>query len=132
MEKSSPFSLPLRLRNLLWATTVVALLISAATAQAASGAHSQLLKLVDQDAAHWQQISKQIWDFAELGYHETKSSALLQEQLKAAGSRCRRVWPTNRRRSSPAMARADRSSGSSASLTPCLVSRSSRSPREIR
>jgi aminobenzoyl-glutamate utilization protein B len=46
-----------------------------------------LLKLVDQDASHWQQVSKQIWDYAELGYHETKSSDLLQEQLKAAGFR---------------------------------------------
>jgi aminobenzoyl-glutamate utilization protein B len=45
------------------------------------------MQLVDQNAAHWQQVSKQIWDYAELGYHETKSSDLLQEQLKAAGFR---------------------------------------------
>jgi aminobenzoyl-glutamate utilization protein B len=93
MEKSSPFSLslspslPVKPRMLLWMTAVVALLTGAATAQAASDAHAQLLKLVDQDSAHWQQVSKQIWDYAELGYHETKSSALLQEQLKAAGFR---------------------------------------------
>ena len=30
-------------------------------------------------------ISKQIWDFAELGYQEEKSSALLEEQLKKEG-----------------------------------------------
>jgi aminobenzoyl-glutamate utilization protein B len=30
-------------------------------------------------------ISKQIWDFAELGYMEEKSSALLQEQLRKEG-----------------------------------------------
>ncbi|NID09725.1 amidohydrolase [Fibrivirga algicola] len=30
-------------------------------------------------------ISKQIWDFAELGYQEEKSSLLLQEQLKKEG-----------------------------------------------
>ena len=93
MEKSSPISLslspslPMMSRTLLWAVAVVALLTGAAVAQVPSGAHAQLLKLVDQDAAHWQQVSKQIWDFAELGYHETKSSALLQEQLKAAGFR---------------------------------------------
>ena len=93
MEKSSPFSLslspslPLKPRMLLWTVAIVALLTGAAAAQAASGAHAQLLKLVDQDAAHWQQVSKQIWDYAELGYHETKSSDLLQEQLKAAGFR---------------------------------------------
>jgi len=89
MERSSPFSLSLspNFRTLLWVTAIVALLTGAASAQAASGTHAQLLKLVDQDAAHWQQISKQIWDYAELGYHETKSSELLQGQLKAAGFR---------------------------------------------
>lgn len=30
-------------------------------------------------------ISKQIWDFAELGYQEEKSSALLEEQLRKEG-----------------------------------------------
>jgi len=87
MEKSSPFSLSLspNYRTVLWTTAIVALLTGAASAQPASGTHAQLLKLVDQDAAHWQQVSKQIWDYAELGYHETKSSELLQEQLKAAG-----------------------------------------------
>ena len=93
MEKCSPFSLslspslPLKPRTLLWTVAIVALLTGIAAAQASSGAHAQLLKLVDQDAAHWQQVSKQIWDYAELGYHETKSSELLQEQLKAAGFR---------------------------------------------
>ena len=45
------------------------------------------MQLVDQNAPHWNDVSKQIWDYAELGYHETKSSELLQEQLKAAGFR---------------------------------------------
>ena len=89
MEKSSPFplSMSLTIRTRLWTTAVVALWTAAAVAQAASGTHAQVLKLVNQNAAHWQQVSKQIWDYAELGYHETKSSALLQEQLKAAGFR---------------------------------------------
>ncbi len=92
MEKSSRFLRCRRLcrrsiRTLLSTTAIVALLTGAASAQPSSGSHAQLLKLVDQDAAHWQQVSKQIWDYAELGYHETKSSDLLQEQLKAAGFR---------------------------------------------
>ena len=89
MEKCSPLSLSFssKIRTLLWTVAVAALLTGAATAQAASDAHAQLLKLVEQDAAHWQQVSKQIWDYAELGYHETKSSNLLQQQLKAAGFR---------------------------------------------
>ena len=92
MEKCSPLlslspSLSSKIRTLLWTVAVAALLTGAATAQAASDAHAQLLKLVEQDTAHWQQVSKQIWDYAELGYHETKSSDLLQQQLKAAGFR---------------------------------------------
>ena len=30
-------------------------------------------------------MARQIWGFAEVGYQETKSSALLQQQLRAAG-----------------------------------------------
>ena len=40
---------------------------------------------MDDDAGEWKQVSRQIWDFADLGYHENKSSALLQAQLKGAG-----------------------------------------------
>jgi len=46
--------------------------------------HKQLEKLVEDNSATWKGVSKQIWGFAELGYHEEKSSALLQSQLKAA------------------------------------------------
>jgi aminobenzoyl-glutamate utilization protein B len=46
---------------------------------------AEVVKLVDASAPRFQQVSKQIWDFAELGYHEDKSSRLLQDQLKAAG-----------------------------------------------
>jgi aminobenzoyl-glutamate utilization protein B len=49
------------------------------------GAHKRLEKLVEDNGESWKQVSKQIWDLAELGYHEEKSSALLQAQLKAAG-----------------------------------------------
>ncbi len=64
---------------------MAALVAGVAIAQPSAGAHAQVLQLVDKDSEHWQQVSKQIWDYAELGYHETKSSDLLQEQLKAAG-----------------------------------------------
>ena len=84
MEKSS-LSLSSLFSTVLWLAVIAAILTGAAGAQPPAGAHAQLLQLVDKDAAHWQQVSKQIWDYAELGYHETKSSELLQEQLKAAG-----------------------------------------------
>ena len=76
-----------KFRTLLWLAAPAALFAhpAAAQPQPPDSAHAQLLLLVDKDAAHWQQVSKQVWDFAELGYHETKSSNLLQEQLEAAG-----------------------------------------------
>jgi len=67
------------------ASILYTLAAASALAQPASDAHKQLETLVDANAAHWKQVSKQIWDFAELGYHEDKSSALLQAQLKNAG-----------------------------------------------
>ncbi|GAB4030779.1 amidohydrolase [Spirosoma jeollabukense] len=40
---------------------------------------------LDKRFPEYASISKQIWDFAELGYQEEKSSALLEEQLKKEG-----------------------------------------------
>ena len=54
-------------------------------AQTAAPDHKAILALVNKHTEQYQKVSKQIWDFAELGYHEQKSSALLQDQLKAAG-----------------------------------------------
>ena len=58
-----------------------------AQVQSSAAAHRQVEQLVNESAANWKQVSKQIWDYAELGYHENKSSALLQSQLEAAGFR---------------------------------------------
>ena len=60
-------------------------LACAVTVSAQEAAHRQLEKLVDRHSAQYIDISKQIWTFAELGYHEEKSSSLLQQNLKAAG-----------------------------------------------
>ncbi len=46
---------------------------------------AQILRLVASHAAEYQGVSKQIWDYAELGYHEQKSAALLEKELAAAG-----------------------------------------------
>ena len=56
-----------------------------AHSQSSPTAHKQVEKNVDEGAANWKQVSKEIWGYAELGYHENKSSTLLQTQLKAAG-----------------------------------------------
>jgi aminobenzoyl-glutamate utilization protein B len=44
-----------------------------------------VLAALDARAQHYTDVAMQIWSFAEVGYQETRSSALLQEQLKAAG-----------------------------------------------
>lgn len=53
--------------------------------RSSAAAHQQVEQLVDESAANWKQVSKQLWDHPELGYHEERSSALLEAQLKAAG-----------------------------------------------
>lgn len=64
---------------------VTLLVVISGHAQAVPGAHRQVDRFVDENAANWKQVSKEIWNYAELGYHETRSSTLLQTQLKAAG-----------------------------------------------
>src|SRR5215813_12616789 len=44
-----------------------------------------VLQSIDARRETYADIAKQIWSFAEVGYQEVKSSALLQQQLKAAG-----------------------------------------------
>ncbi|TRD11501.1 amidohydrolase [Erythrobacter insulae] len=43
--------------------------------------------LVAADAARTQRVAQQLWDYAELGYLETRSTSLLQSELAAAGFR---------------------------------------------
>src|SRR5215467_7457912 len=87
VDKSSFLSLflPSKVRALLWLAATSVLFADPAAAQSPASAHAQLVELVGKDAAQWQEVSKQIWDFAELGYHEAKSSGLLQKQLQEAG-----------------------------------------------
>jgi len=44
-----------------------------------------MLSSLDAAAAHYATVAKQIWTYAEVGYMEEKSSALLQSELKTAG-----------------------------------------------
>src|SRR5579863_7596078 len=70
-----------------WVSAIVlaaTLLPSAALGQQ-SARHQQILELVDQRAAYFSETSRTIWEYAELGYQEQKSSALLQRELQAAG-----------------------------------------------
>jgi aminobenzoyl-glutamate utilization protein B len=56
----------------------------------AAGCVSAADTVLDRVAAHAERfgtISRQIWETPELGFHETKSSALLQQELRANGFR---------------------------------------------
>jgi aminobenzoyl-glutamate utilization protein B len=63
------------------------LMIGAATshAQRAADDRDALLRSIEAKRESYAEVAKQIWTFAEVGYQEQKSSALLQSQLKTAG-----------------------------------------------
>jgi len=66
---------------------IVATALSAPVASAVerSAAHQQIEESVSAHAATFGATSRKIWEYAELGYHEEKSSRLLQEDLRQAG-----------------------------------------------
>jgi aminobenzoyl-glutamate utilization protein B len=45
----------------------------------------KIMASIEKQQATYADVAKKIWGFAEVGYQETKSSSLLQEQLKKAG-----------------------------------------------
>src|SRR6185503_10543711 len=65
---------------------VIVIALTAAAARPADDATAQRLnERIDARQARDGEIARAIWGFAELGYLEEKSSALLQSELKAAG-----------------------------------------------
>ena len=67
-------------------TIAAGFLLSSIFTHAQGGQSSaNLLNSIDAKRQTYADVAKQIWSFAEVGYQETKSSALLQEQLKANG-----------------------------------------------
>ena len=61
------------------------LLLSLAAAALAADDKSALLQKMDSRAAHYGDVSRKVWEFAELGYQETKSADLLKSELRSAG-----------------------------------------------
>jgi aminobenzoyl-glutamate utilization protein B len=61
------------------------LLFSVAAVSAQPDAPTAMLQGIDARRESYAGVAKQIWAFAEVGYQEQKSSALLQQQLRAAG-----------------------------------------------
>jgi aminobenzoyl-glutamate utilization protein B len=72
------------MRYLLAISTLLALAGQQAI-QAQSPDRQAVLASIDSRARQYADVAMKIWGFAEVGYQEQKSSALLQEQLKSAG-----------------------------------------------
>jgi hypothetical protein len=58
---------------------------SSAAAQTGTQMMDQVIRSIDARRDAYADVAKQIWSFAEVGYQEEKSSALLQQQLREAG-----------------------------------------------
>ena len=61
------------------------LLLLLATIPLVADDKSALLQTMDTRAAHYGDVSRKIWEFAELGFKENQSAALLKSELRAAG-----------------------------------------------
>ncbi len=61
------------------------LLLTITFTAAMFGADDGVLARVAAHQEHFGEVSRQIWETPELGFHETKSSALLQQELAANG-----------------------------------------------
>ncbi len=72
-----------------YATTALTLALSAAALSAQrpplADDRAAMLRNIDVRRDTYAGVAKEIWGFAEVGYQEQKSSALLQQQLRAAG-----------------------------------------------
>jgi len=53
----------------------------------------EVLARMDETQATYQDIALKIWSYAEMGYQETKSTALLQSQLRKDGFEVKNVFP---------------------------------------
>src|SRR5688572_22541973 len=73
------------MKILLASIATLALTAVDANAQNGAAAKQRIAASIDAKHAHYTGIANQIWNFAEVGYHETQSSALLQSELQKAG-----------------------------------------------
>ena len=62
-------------------TLILLLLAGSALADDKAG----LIQKMDSQATHYGEISRKIWEFAEIGYKENRSADLLKSELRAAG-----------------------------------------------
>lgn len=65
--------------------SVIAVALGLAGATQAQTTKPEIIARIDASKKTYEDIALKIWGFAEVGYHETKSSGLLQAQLKSEG-----------------------------------------------
>jgi aminobenzoyl-glutamate utilization protein B len=68
-----------------WAVGALSFIAAVAAPGGEKDPRARLLAVLDERREAFAQVAREIWGFAEVGYQEEKSSALLQSQLKAAG-----------------------------------------------
>lgn len=66
-------------------TRLVFLLALVPVTVSAQSDTTKVLAALDAKSPAYEKVARQIWEFAEVGYQEAKSSVLLQDQLRAAG-----------------------------------------------
>jgi aminobenzoyl-glutamate utilization protein B len=72
-----------------WAAVAAVAVSAAAVSAQRADDKTALAQRIDAKRDHYAAVAKEIWGFAEVGYQEVKSSALLQQELKAAGFQVR-------------------------------------------
>src|SRR5688572_19458001 len=65
--------------------TLLALSLATQTAAQSANTKQRIASSIDARFSHYAGVADRIWSFAEMGYQEKQSSALLQSELKAAG-----------------------------------------------
>jgi aminobenzoyl-glutamate utilization protein B len=70
------------------ALAAAAISVTAISAQRADD-KAAIGQRIDAGRDHYATVAKEIWGYAEIGYQEVKSSALLQQELRAAGFQVR-------------------------------------------
>ncbi|EGF95170.1 Aminobenzoyl-glutamate utilization protein B [Brevundimonas diminuta] len=76
---------PVSMRALALAAALAGVGVPALAGELSPQAQQQIVSTVDRNQAALDHAALEIWKFAELGYQETQSSALLQGQLRDAG-----------------------------------------------
>ena len=75
----------MRIPRLLLALLLAALVAPAASVAQDIDADAVITQFLDAQRTDFEEVALRIWDWAEVGYQEEKSSGLLQEQLTAGG-----------------------------------------------